>query len=409
MITETEARQHIQERTRPLAATPRALEQALGWVLAEDVVSDIDSPPYDKALVDGYAVRSEDFTATDGSDVTLRVLEEVTAGCTPAHPLTQGSATRIMTGAPLPVGADAVVMVEQSETLTIDHAPHVRLSGDAKPEQHLMRQGTASTKGSVAVRAGALLRSIEIGVLAESGCTMPTVFGRPTAAIISTGDELIDPDQAPQPGQIRNSNGPMLAAQAREAGATPVSLGVARDDVDSLAKLIRQGLESDVVVLSGGVSAGVLDLAPPALKRCGVRQVFHKVLIKPGKPVWFGRAEAGALVFGLPGNPVGSLVCFERFVKPALQALAGRSDAFNDNSPRAVAAALTEPFFHRGPRPTYRPGRITVVGGSATVAPIPWQGSADIAALANSNCLIAFPAGDTQHPAGAHVTCHLLD
>ena len=396
MISETDARQRVAERTAPLPAGQVPLDQALGRVLAEDVVSDIDSPPHDKALVDGYAVVSSDFQSAGDETVThLRVLEEVTAGRNPTRELSSGSAVRIMTGAPLPAGCDAVIMIEQSEI----EGDQVALKGTAVPEQHLMRRATSVRTGDVVARAGQVIRAVETGVLAEVGVTEPTVSARPTVAVLSTGDELVPADQRPRLGQIRNSNGPMLAAQVRQAGGEPVALGIAGDDANTLRERIDQGLQSDVLVLSGGVSAGVLDLVPPTLRHCQVEEVFHKVLIKPGKPIWFGVGPTGTLVFGLPGNPVGSLVCFERFVKPALHALQGRGEPFRDDT---FAARLTEQFSHRGPRPTYRPARLN---DHHDVTPIAWHGSADLRALADANCLIAFEPGDAVYDAGAEVRC----
>ena len=408
MIPESDARSMIADRSRRLSTVRCELPQALGLVLAEDVESDIDSPPYDKALVDGYAVSAQDFVNADSESRTaLRVLEEVTAGRNPTCRVGPGEATRIMTGAPLPPGADAVIMVEQSELA----GNQVTLSGAAQPEQHVLRAGASMRRGDVVAAAGAVLRSVELGVLAEVGCVRPAVIRRPTVAVIATGDELVPAAGKIQPGQIRNSNGPMLVAQAHEAGAEPRCLGIVGDNIEELESVIRDGLQSDLLVLSGGVSAGVLDLVPPTLERCGVKQVFHKVAIKPGKPVWFGVRSVGnvndggdtggTLVFGLPGNPVGSLVCFERLVKPALRQMAGHTGAFDE---AGSTATLGETFRHQGPRPTYRPAR--VIGGVAT--PVPWRGSADLAALAQANALIAFPPGDAVYEAGALVTCFPL-
>ncbi|MCA9176556.1 MAG: molybdopterin molybdotransferase MoeA [Planctomycetales bacterium] len=403
MIDETEARQRVADCLSRLPAIELPLDETLGKVLAADVASDIDSPPYDKALVDGYAVCSQDFAEANAEVVTtLRVLEEVTAGRTPSQPLRPGCATRIMTGAPLPEGCDAVVMIEQSQL----DGDQVRLTGEAQPEQHLLRAGAAMRRGDLVLRAGVVIRAAEIGVLAEVGCARPSVVPAPTVAILSTGDELVPHDQTPTLGQIRNSNGPMLAAMARQAGAKVMSLGIATDDAADLERLIREGLRADMLVLSGGVSAGVLDLAPQVLRQCGVDEVFHKVRLKPGKPVWFGRSAAGVPVFGLPGNPVGSLVCFERLVRPALALMRGLSDPFED---RSVDARLAAPFSHRGPRPTYRPSRLCREEGVHVVAPVAWQGSADLCGIARANCLAAFPAGDRDYAAGEFVRCLPLD
>jgi molybdopterin molybdotransferase len=263
-----------------------------------------------------------------------------------------------------------------------------------------------------------------VGLLAEVGRVTLSAIPRPTVAILSTGNELVPAAETPGPGQIRNSNGPMLAALVQSAGAVPHDLGIARDEPDELRRLIADGLRSGVLVLSGGVSAGVLDLVPGVLAELGVRQVFHKVNLKPGKPLWFGvRADAecgtrnpdstaaetphsafripnsSALVFGLPGNPVSTLVCFELFVRPALRRLAGRPAA----EQQPLVARLTRDFTHKGNRPTYHPARLDTADGRPVVAPVAWQGSADLRAFAEANALVHFPEGDRHFPAGQEV------
>ncbi len=246
--------------------------------------------------------------------------EEVTAGQVPQAPLQPGLATRIMTGAPVPAEAEAVVMVEQTQTSSdADGIEWVEIAEVRLPESgNIMLQGTSLRAGEVILSAGRTIRPLEIGLLAEVGRHQVQVSLVPSVAILSTGNELVDVDQSPQAGQIRNSNGPLLNALVQRAGAKPVPLGIGRDDLDDLRQLVAQGLQEDVLVLSGGVSAGVLDLVPQVLQELGVEQVFHKVDLKPGKPLWFGvNADTQTLVFGLPGNPVSSLVCCELFVRPA--------------------------------------------------------------------------------------------
>ena len=209
----------------------------------------------------------------------------------------------------------------------------------------------------------------------------------------------------PAAGQIRNSNGPMLAACVRKAGGVPIELGIARDERDDLARLVERGLSSDVLVLSGGVSAGILDLVPGVLRDLGVGEVFHKVRLKPGKPLWFGVRPAepprshAALVFGLPGNPVSSLVCFELFVKPAIDRLAGRQ-----TPARTTQARLAAEFHHRGDRPTYHPAQLAHEASGAIATPLRWHGSGDLRALAAANALICFSSGDRSYAIGETVT-----
>jgi molybdopterin molybdotransferase len=239
------------------------------------------------------------------------------------------------------------------------------------------------------LRAGTRLRSLEVGVLAEVGQAAASVFLRPTVALLSTGNEIVPPEQKPGGGQIRNSNGPMLAAATREAGAVPRNLGIVRDDLNELTSAIRRGLAADAIVISGGVSAGVLDFVPAALSALNVREIFHHVNLKPGKPIWFGvleRESVKTLVFALPGNPVSSWVCFQLFVRPALLRLAGDSSPIS----KPVAARLTAAHVHRGDRPTYFPARAESTDAGIAIMPLPWQGSADLAAFARANALAIF-------------------
>jgi molybdopterin molybdotransferase len=403
----------------------------LGCNLVENVVSDIDSPPYDKSIVDGYAVIATDIAAP-GTE--LLVLEEVTAGNVPTRVVEPGTATRIMTGAPIPSGADAVVMVEQTELL----ADRVRiLPTPVKSGQNIMRRATSLAKGETILKAGRRIRAIEIGLLAEVGRESVAVVPIPRVAILPTGNELVPLSQTPGPGQIRNSNGPLLAALATSAGASAVDFPIISDDSLELRSGIGSVLGNEIVVLTGGVSAGVLDLVPQVLAELGVEQVFHKVNLKPGKPLWFGvkrHSEQGrqTLVFGLPGNPVSSLVCFELFVRPAIQKLSGREPV---GLPR-LTAQLAQDHQQRGDRPTYWPARLErglAVGGSVavgreanyghddhlavvvsaaqshptfgqpSVTPLPWKGSGDLRTLTDANSLAHFPAGDRTFQASEEV------
>jgi molybdopterin molybdotransferase len=256
-------------------------------------------------------------------------------------------------------------------------------------------------QGEVVVAAGSVLRPQEFGVLATVGRSNVRVIRAPRVAVLVTGDELVEPDVRPGPGQIRNSNGPMLLAQVARAGGVPRYLGIARDTLDSLKSLIHEGLQSDVLLLSGGVSAGKLDLVPGVLLDAGVIAHFHKIEMKPGKPVFFGTrprswAAPQAYVFGLPGNPVSSFACFELFVRPGLRKLRGHADA----GPHFVTALLTEDYPYRTDRPTYHPAQLTLTDGGWRVKATPWFGSPDVRGLLRANALIVLPAGDHPNPAG---------
>ncbi len=403
MLTVDEALAEILRSVRPLPAVCTSLGDALGLVLAEEVISETDSPPFDKSLMDGYAIRTTDVV--DGA-ATLKVIEEITAGFVPTKTLGPGEATRIMTGAPIPGGADAVVRIEETEFDADSGTVQLRSSSLAAGA-NLMRRGTAMKWGEGVLPVGRELRPQELGALAEMGQHEVAVIRRPSVAVLATGDELVPIHQTPDHGQIRNSNETMLAAQIRRSGGEPVCLGIARDEQSHLREKISVGLQSDVLVLSGGVSAGKLDLVPAELEAVGVRQIFHKVHIKPGKPVWFGvldpsREDSSTAetrrryVFGLPGNPVSSMVCFELFARSAIRRLMGLEEA----APRPVRARLGEEYLARGDRPTYHPARLDWNDAGPVVCPVNWHGSADLRATVKANAMALFPAGDAKYAAG---------
>lgn len=373
----------------PLPVTKSPLSDALGLVLAEKVLSDVDSPPFDKALMDGFAVRAADVST---GRAELRILERITAGMTPTKTVGSGHATQIMTGAPLPAGADVVVRIEDcelsGETVRIAAKP-------VSPGLSTIRRGTNLQQGSVVLPAGVALRPPHIGALAEAGAATIAVRRRPKVAVISTGDELVPIDRRPGPGQIRNSNEALLAAQIQAAGGEAVPLGIARDVREELRAKIVQGLACDVLVLSGGVSAGTMDFVPSELAAAGVKQVFHKVELKPGKPIWFGefvRDNHRCYVFGLPGNPVSSLVCFELFVRTALRRLMGREPA----QIPAVSARLQHDHCQPADRPTYHPANLTWTANGPEISLVPWHGSSDIHAMVHANAM-AFVIGEARN------------
>ncbi len=396
MRSVAEAQKIIAEQVRSLPPQRVPLTPAtLGLVLAEDVASDLEMPPFDKALMDGFAIRAGDLV--DGV-AELEIIEEVMAGQTPRKAVASGQATRIMTGAPIPDGADAVVMIERCELL---ECRRVRIADPkVKPGLSILPRGREMRVGEVVLQRGAKLRPQEFGILSTVGRSTVLAHPQPSVAILPTGDELVDAAEKPGPGQIRNSNGPMILALVARAGGSPRLLGIAKDRVEHLKELIEEGLKSDVLLLSGGVSAGKLDLVPGVLAECGVQALFHHVAMKPGKPLLFGvkpRENGGPprLVFGLPGNPVGSLVCFELFVRPALRGLLGLPP-----EPRLVQATLAKDFAYRTDRTTYHPARLWMseTGWSAEV--VPWFGSADLRGLSNSNAFVELPVGDHQHKTG---------
>jgi molybdopterin molybdotransferase len=398
MLSVDEALQIVLKQAEPLPPAPTKLLDARGRVLAEPIVSDIDSPPHDKSIVDGYAVIADSLVDRDAE---LTVLEEVTAGACPTQSVRPGTTTRIMTGAPLPPGADAVVMVEQTR-LAASGKVQI-LQSPVRSGQNIMRRAAAMGRGQVVLAGGQCLRAIELGLLAEVGRHQVKAVSIPSVAVIATGNELVEAAAVPATGQIRNSNGPLLVGLVEQAGGTPVNLGIARDNADDLRAKITVALSHNVVVLSGGVSAGVLDLVPQVLADLGALQVFHKVNLKPGKPLWFGtkRGASGdgqTLVFGLPGNPVSTLVCFELFVRPALQKLRGAAPT---GLPR-IKARLAREHQQRGDRPTYWPAQTQSAG---IVTLLNWKGSGDLRTLADANCLAFFPSGERLFAAGEEIEC----
>jgi molybdopterin molybdotransferase len=382
--------------------------------LAAGVVADCDSPPWDRAMMDGFAVRSSDF-GRPGEIVELDVAIDLAAGDVTALEIRPGTCARIMTGAPIPSGADAIVPVERAVdgTAGVHAGGRVRLAEPKfRPGQHVARQAAAFARGREVLPAGAVLGAAEVGLAAEAGATHVVAAPRVRVAILSTGSELVACDTVPAFGQTRNSNGPMLAAAVSLLGAEPIALGLAADKPEAIRALVMQGLAADVLVLSGGVSAGDLDLVPAIFARCGVEQVFHKVRLKPGKPVWFGvltrpDGAPATLVFGLPGNPASSLVCFELFVRPALQILAGRPPGTWHRrriEARLIATAKAPPD-----RPAYVPCRLVQERSEWLADPLPWTGSSDLVGLAVADGLLALPAGAGVLEAGAGVEVVVLD
>lgn len=411
MIEVSEAVAAVLREAAPFEPQTIPLIDSLGLVLAGDIDSDVDSPPFDKSLVDGFAVRLADCAQP------LPVIEVVAAGQMPVAKLDRAVAIQIMTGAPLPIGTEAVVPVEHTSQHTgsegqalVSIPAHV---ATWKVGTNIVRQGASTKRGDLVVAAGSELRPQELGALAEFGHASVLARRRPRVAVFSTGDELVPIEQLPGPGQIRNSNETMLCAQICRAGADPLPLGIARDERLHLRERIERGLQADVLVLSGGVSMGDKDFVPSELAAAGVRQVFHKVNVKPGKPVWFGvldrrvgQAPAPAhqstshsdrcLVFGLPGNPVSSMVCFELFVRPALRRLMGVTPA----EPTAIQARLTQPHTTKGDRPTYQPARLEWRSDGPIVSAVPWVGSSDLRATVAANSMALFPVGDQTYEAG---------
>lgn len=400
MISIVEAQAQVYARIKALPAVSTPLTPGcLGMVLAEPVAADLDMPPFTKSLMDGYAARAADLR---NEPRTLEVIEEITAGRTPQRDIGGLQAARIMTGAPIPKGADCVIAVEQTEPAGADQ---VKITQLAVPVgQHILERGREMRAGETILEPGRRLRPQELGLLAAVGRTEVLLHRRPKVAILPTGDEIVEAARKPGPGQIRNSNGPMLAGQTARAGGEPQFLDIALDTMESLRKLIAIGIEADVLLLSGGVSAGKLDLVPGVLQELGVQAHFHKIHMKPGKPLFFGTRDR-TLIFGLPGNPVSSLICFELFVRPALHRLMGDSAA----ETRIILARLQREFRHKSDRPTYHPAMLNFDESGPVVDPASWFGSADLRGLSKSNAFVIFPPADEVFPAGRICPALIVD
>lgn len=332
MVFLDEALRTIFDNVTPVGCEQVPLGDAVGMVLAETVVAPWDLPLWDNSAMDGYAVRAADIV---NGTAKLRVTGYLPAGAgADGLMVTPGCCIKIMTGAPLPVGADAVVPVEDTAETS---GEQVAILGGVTPGQHIRRQGEDIRRGEAILQAGTVLRPAEISLLASCGKPLVTVQRRPVVAIISTGDELVEPGMPPGPGQLINSNGIALAAAVREAGAVPRMLGIARDNRPEHLEKLRLGLAADCLITSAGVSAGDRDLVRVVLEELGVKFLFWKVAIKPGKPTAFGIFE-GRPVFCLPGNPVASQITFEAFVRPALLLMQGRSKVMRP----AVSAFVRE-------------------------------------------------------------------
>jgi molybdopterin molybdotransferase len=353
------------------------LANSLGRVLAQDILADRDYPPFNRSIRDGYAVRSADTRP----GATLRCIGELKAGDTPSTVVQPGTCIQIMTGAPLPLGADAVIMIEHTqcsaETVTLDRA--------VSPGQHVVARGSEQSSGKLVLAKTTRLGFAQLGAAAQVGAARVTVYRQPRIAILSTGDEVVDLTSAPGPFQIRNSNSVSLAAQVATLHAEPVLLGNAKDTHEDLQARISIGQQSDALILSGGVSAGKYDLVEPVLKELGAEFIFDAVAIRPGKPVVFAMCQ-GKPVFGLPGNPVSTMVTFELFVRPAIDILAG----IHPSRLRFVEAVVTQRLSEK-PGLTHFLPATTEYGQPPRVTPLVWQGSGDVVAMSRANCLLVVP------------------
>ncbi|MDH4100560.1 MAG: molybdopterin molybdotransferase MoeA [Nitrospirota bacterium] len=373
----------------------------LGRVIAEDVISGRNIPPFDNSAMDGYALKAADTTgASPEKPATLKVVADLPAGYTLDRELQAGEAVRIMTGAPVPPGADSVVRVEDTEK----RGETVRILVQVKSGKDTRRKGEDVKVGDVVIEKGTRITPAAVGMMSSVGRSMVQVYQRPRVAVLATGDEVVDVDQEAGPGKIYNSNGYTIASQVREAGGLPVMLGIAKDTREDLEAKLKAGLTCDVIISSGGVSVGDFDFVKDVLSSLGSEMKFWKVGMRPGKPLAFG-VIGGKPAFGLPGNPVSSMVTFEQFVRPALRKMMGYA-ALQRPTVNAVLEddVKKEPslrFFVRGV--------VSRVDGKYRVSTTGPQGSGILRSMVIANGLIVLPEGTEGAKAGDTVRVQLFN
>lgn len=401
MIDVDEALEILFSKITPLDTVRMNIGDALYRTLAQAVLCDIDAPPFDRAVMDGYAVRSHDVAA---APVTLRVVGQIAAGTTSDTTLHTGEVMQINTGAPIPPGADAVVRVEFTQPGASSNEVLIRESVPAG--RFITRRATYVSAGDVVLKAGVRLTPLEIATAVAAGAGSVTVYRKPTVSILPTGDELVEVDAKPRGGQIRNSNKYLLSSLVASAHAEPVVLETAVDDRAVLHERIVAGLRADVLCVTGGVSMGAFDFVPEVLKACGA--VFHieKMAIKPGRPTIFATTPDGTLIFALPGNPASAWVGFELLVRPALAALEGRGGI----APLTFRATLVGTLKHTTNRRTYVPARASIGrDGGWEVEALSWHGSGDSFGMATAHGLIVRPPEADDAKSGDAVSFLLLD
>ncbi|MGH7751783.1 MAG: molybdopterin molybdotransferase MoeA [Gemmatimonadales bacterium] len=395
MLRYVEAREKVISAVGARAPRPAAetvpLEAALGRVLAEPVAADRDYPPFHRSTRDGFAVRAADLAHVP---VTLKCLGEIKAGEAYPGTVEPGHCLQIMTGAPVPAGADAVVMIEHTQM----KSGHVVVQRRVESGANLVPRGSEARQGAPLLAVGTRIGYPEISLLGQVGKARVEVYRRPRVAVLSTGDEVVPVDVRPGPSQIRNSNSYSMAAQVVLCGGDPVLLGNARDGLADLERLIRRGLEEDLLVLTGGVSMGKYDLVEVVLRQLGAEFTFDAVAIRPGRPAVFASCQ-GKFVFGLPGNPVSTMVTFILFVAPAIALLGGAA------APplQFLKARLAEPVQQTTQLTLFLPACLEGQNADVGVRALPWQGSGDVVALARSNCFLVVPDNVTELAAGSWV------
>ena len=398
MIAPEEALDIIRQHITVLESEYVPLSDAAGRVLREDCTADIDLPPFARATMDGYAVRSADVNRPA---VKLEVIGMIAAGTDFTTPIKKGQAAKIMTGAPLPNGADAVQKVEVTETTgntVVIHEP-------VTPGQNVTPAGSEAARGQTVLKSGIRITASEIAVLATFGYSKVKVGRKPRVTVMATGTELVDVTEKPGAAQIRNSNNYSVTAYAERVGAQAVDRGRVIDDEEILTESLRQALtDCDALIASGGVSMGDYDLVKICLKRLGAEFYFEKVALKPGKPLVFGKVGK-TFIFGLPGNPVSAAVTFNLFVRSALLQMQGTTNT----SLTTVKAFLQDKIKPTKDRRGYLPGKVQYVDGRVEASKMKWGGSSDLVGFSAADCLIVTPPGSDHLKPGQLVDIVLLE
>ena len=399
MILYSEALDIVLNAASPKETCQSPFAECQGRVLAEDIRSDIDMPPFNKSAVDGFACRTAVGTGHAPSTQhapSFQITETIPAGTVPKHKIGPGECARIMTGAMVPEDADMVVMVEYTQET--DDGRVMFNTEESAP--NICYQGEDIRKGDLVLSAGTLIGPPEIAIMASVGATSPNVWAQPRVAMIATGDELVVPEQNPGPGMIRNSNSAQLIAQAKRIGIQTLDLGIAQDTEEDLYKIIQEGLDqADVLLLTGGVSMGDFDYVPAVMEQAGVEILFKSIAIQPGRPTVFGR-KGDQFVFGLPGNPVSSFVLFELLVKPFLYQLMG-----HEYQAPMTYLPMGESYSRKK---SARKSILPVSIREGHVYPVNYHGSAHIHSYIHANGMVAIEIGNTQLKKGELVDVRLL-